>query len=37
MKTTYKAMQVTAPGQLDMVERPLPVPGPGEVLIKVEA
>lgn len=37
MKKTYKAMQVTTPGQLEMVERVIPVPGPGEVLIKVEA
>ncbi|WP_435927022.1 alcohol dehydrogenase [Dryocola sp. BD613] len=37
MKKTYKAMQVTRPGQLEMVERDLPEPGPGEVLIKVEA
>lgn len=37
MGTTYKAMQVTRPGQLDMVEKDLPEPGPGEVLIKVEA
>ncbi|WP_336995877.1 alcohol dehydrogenase [Leclercia sp. UBA7405] len=37
MKETYKAIQVTHPGLLEMVERELPNPGPGEVLIKVEA
>ncbi|HDK6795411.1 TPA: alcohol dehydrogenase catalytic domain-containing protein [Klebsiella pneumoniae] len=37
MKQTYKAMQVSRPGQLECVEKELPVPGPGEVLIKVEA
>lgn len=37
MTNTYTAMQVTRPGQLERVEKPLPTPGPGEVLIKVEA
>lgn len=37
MKTTYRAMQVTTPGTLEMVERPVPSPGVGEVLIAVEA
>lgn len=37
MKQTYKAMQVSRPGQLEYVEKELPDPGPGEVLIKVEA
>ena len=37
MKETYKAIQVAHPGLLEMVERELPNPGPGEVLIKVEA
>ncbi len=37
MKTTYKAFQVTAPGTLDLVERPIPQPGPGQVRIRVEA
>ncbi len=37
MKTTYRAMQVTRPGCLEMVERPMPTPGLGEVLISVEA
>jgi alcohol dehydrogenase len=30
-------MQVTAPGTLELVERDIPIPGPGEVLIEVEA
>lgn len=37
MKTTYRAMQVTRPGFLELVERPTPTPGVGEVLIEVEA
>ncbi len=37
MKTTYRAMQVTAPGNLELVERQTPAPNPGEVLIAVEA
>ncbi|KAB2919368.1 MAG: alcohol dehydrogenase catalytic domain-containing protein [Hyphomicrobiaceae bacterium] len=37
MGKTYRAMLVTAPGQLDLVERPVPVPGANEVLIAVEA
>jgi alcohol dehydrogenase len=37
MKTTYRAMQVTRPGFLQMVERPTPTPGTGEVLIEVQA
>lgn len=34
---TYRAMLVTAPGRLEMVERETPPPGRGEVLIAVEA
>lgn len=34
---TYKAMQVTRPGALELVERETPMPGAGEVLIQVEA
>ncbi len=34
---TYKAMQVTRPGELEMVEREIPTPGVGEVLVRVEA
>ena len=30
---TYRAMQVIAPGVLDLVERETPAPGEGEVLI----
>lgn len=37
MKTTYRAMQVTQPGTLELVERKTPIPGNGEVLIEVEA
>lgn len=37
MKTTYRAMQVTKPGTLELVERKTPEPGNGEVLIEVEA
>lgn len=37
MKTTYRAMQVTVPGTLELVERATPEPGRGEVLIAVEA
>lgn len=37
MNAIYRAMQVTRPGQLDMVERQTPSPGAGEVLIAVEA
>ena len=37
MKPTYRAMQVTTPGTLELVERTTPAPGAGEVLIAVEA
>jgi propanol-preferring alcohol dehydrogenase len=37
MKTTYKAVEVSAPGVLRVVERPVPEPGPGQVRIRVEA
>ncbi|MEK6420315.1 MAG: alcohol dehydrogenase catalytic domain-containing protein [Burkholderia gladioli] len=37
MKPTYRAMQASAPGRLDWVERATPAPPPGEVLIDVEA
>jgi propanol-preferring alcohol dehydrogenase len=36
-RTTYKAVVATAPGQLELVERPVPTPGPGQVRIEVEA
>ncbi|WP_346831482.1 alcohol dehydrogenase catalytic domain-containing protein [Pseudomonas abietaniphila] len=36
-RTTYKAIVATAPGQLELVERPVPTPGPGQVRIEVEA
>ncbi len=37
MKSTYRAMQITKPGMLELVERATPRPGKGEVLIEVEA
>src|SRR5258706_10706338 len=37
MKTTYKGVEVSAPGVLRVVERPVPEPGPGQVRIRVEA
>jgi alcohol dehydrogenase len=37
MKATYRAMQVSQPGSLELVERTTPAPGAGEVLIEVEA
>jgi alcohol dehydrogenase len=37
MKVTYRAMQITTPGTLELVERETPKPGAGEVLIEVEA
>lgn len=37
IKPTYRAVQVTAPGTLELVERPTPTPGVGEVLIAVDA
>lgn len=37
MKKTYRAIQISQPGVLELVRRDIPVPGPGEVLILVEA
>jgi alcohol dehydrogenase, propanol-preferring len=37
MKNTYKAVEVSAPGVLQIVERPVPEPGAGQVRIGVEA
>src|SRR5438093_9017211 len=37
MKATYKAVEVSAPGVLRVVERPVPEPGVGQVRIRVEA
>lgn len=37
MTVTCRAMQVTEPGRLELVERPVPQPAAGEVLISVEA
>lgn len=37
MSPTYRAMQISKPGVLELVERPVPAPGLGEVLIRVQA
>ena len=37
MNSTYKAVEVSAPGVLRVVERSMPAPGPGQVRIRVEA
>lgn len=37
MKTTYRAMQTSASGRLELVELNIPEPGRGQVLIAVEA
>jgi propanol-preferring alcohol dehydrogenase len=37
MKGTYKAVEVSDPGVLRVVERPISEPGPGQVRIRVEA
>lgn len=37
MKNSYTAVEVSAPGTLRVVERPVPNPGPGQVRIRVEA
>ena len=37
MSGTYKAAEVTSPGVLRVVDRPVPEPGPGQVRIRVEA
>jgi alcohol dehydrogenase, propanol-preferring len=37
MKRTYKAVEVSEPGVLRVVERPISEPGPGQVRIRVEA
>jgi D-arabinose 1-dehydrogenase-like Zn-dependent alcohol dehydrogenase len=37
MKNTYKAVEVSAPGVLRVVERPVSEPGAGQVRIRVEA
>lgn len=36
-RTTYRAVVATAPGKLELVERSIPTPGPGQVRIEVEA
>ena len=37
MKNSYQAMQVREAGKLELVERPMPTPGSGEVVIQIEA
>jgi D-arabinose 1-dehydrogenase-like Zn-dependent alcohol dehydrogenase len=37
MRNTYRAIQVTKPGVMELVERPMREPGPGQVRIRVEA
>ena len=37
MSTTYRAIEVTRPGTLNLVQRLLPEPGPGQVRLRVEA
>ncbi|HKC95117.1 MAG TPA: alcohol dehydrogenase [Nitrospira sp.] len=37
MRNTYKAVEVSAPGMLRVVERPVSEPGSGQVRIRVEA
>ena len=37
MRDTYKAVDVSAPGVLRVVERPVSEPGAGQVRIRVEA
>ena len=37
MQKTYKAVEVSEPGVLHVVERPISEPGPGQVRIRVEA
>jgi D-arabinose 1-dehydrogenase-like Zn-dependent alcohol dehydrogenase len=37
MAKHYKAIEVAAPSSLRVVERPIPEPGEGQVLIRVEA
>lgn len=37
MKSTYRAMQISKPGVLELVTKTVPTPGEGEVLIQVEA
>jgi propanol-preferring alcohol dehydrogenase len=37
MIRAYKAVQVTKPGKLDLVELPIREPGPGQVRLRVEA
>src|ERR1700726_3082125 len=36
-KNTYKAVEVTSPRKLNLLTRPVPEPGPGQVRVRVEA
>src|SRR5437016_4363051 len=33
---TMQAARIVAPGQVDMVEAPVPIPGPGEARVRLE-
>ena len=37
MSTTFRAVEVTRPGVLNLVRRTLPEPAPGQVRLRVEA
>src|SRR5258705_2629331 len=37
MKSMYRAVEITSPGVLYLVERAIPVPGSGQVRIRIEA
>ena len=36
MATTYRAVEISAPGKFTLVERPLQEPGPGQLRIRIE-
>jgi len=37
VSSTYRAVEISSPGVFRLVERAAPVPGPGQVRIRVEA
>src|SRR5258705_11652244 len=37
MKSMYRAVEITSPGVFSLVERTIPVPGAGQVRIRIEA
>ena len=37
MQSVMKVARLKAPGEIDVVEEPLPEPGPGESLVRVSA